>query len=192
MSEQIWHIAKVKGGMELAAHEVLAKAGFELFTPFETRYLSERGRKARGRGRRVAYAEPVIKGYLFLQVDEGKYLDFATIASEKHFLYGLMGRAEKLAFFPDAHLSGLREVYRDGYDHKRDSRKNRAKKYAQAVVLPKFTEGQRAKFIAGGFAGLVCEVKAFDEHTLRAQVEQVLFGVPRIVTVDAYDLEDAA
>ena len=62
-----WYIINVRSGRELFLHELFDSNGYEIYTPFETKFQRPVSRKARTeRKPPVAYAEPLFKGYLFV------------------------------------------------------------------------------------------------------------------------------
>lgn len=184
-----WHILKVKTGQELVAHELLQSEGFEVYTPFETKFL--RNTQARRKNRtRIPYADPVFKGYLLFRFEDIRLIAALYFLMEhRSYLYGPLIAREGFYCLPDADIALLRETYPTGYDRRIHSRKNRQRKYAQAITVPKFERGDAVRFLEGPLAGIDMKVTLANDDRLRLLM--TIFGSEREVEATAWELRKA-
>jgi len=197
-----WYIITVRTGRELVLHEIFNKAGFEVYTPFETRFQTQRARVARTERRSpTPYAVPLYGGYLF-------------IGSDLPMTQALMGIAYMIKRRPDAfyimtyqgkavsltgeemrlwrrqlrvEIGGRKRVVLRGYDAKRDARKNRSRLYGQEVIeIPTFKLGEEVEFMSGGFQGLGAEITQTGSSFVTVLTQ--LFGHRREMKVDVKEL----
>ena len=198
-----WYIINVRSGRELFLHELFDSNGYEIYTPFETKFQRPVSRKARTeRKPPVAYAEPLFKGYLFVGGSMGVGQALAGIGyiiDRREDAYSFMiDRGEAFVMSDDmmqkwqnlltqAHSGKSRYVIR-GYDPRRDGKKNQSRLYGQeAITIPTFTKGEKVKFMSGGFQSLGAEISA-SEHG-KIDVLMTIFGsVREIKDVDPYEL----
>ena len=204
-----WNILKVRTGHELVAHELFEDHGFEVYTPFIGRRqlvkLTRKQQALKARGGRAAknikthvhYADPINDGWLFIRFDGSDAMKYKlfTILERKTYLYGVLTHGETLYGFPEGDMAKYRdrltELYQSGkhrrlvvrgYDRKKDSRKNRQRKYGQKeLVIPVFKAGDKVEFMAGNWDHLMFDVVKYSEHIVDLEVE--LFG--RITRVQA-------
>ncbi len=198
----ITSILKVKTGQELTAHEVLAKAGFDVYTPFFERSQQEKVsqkqralmRRNRQRLKNVHHAEPYLSGWLFVRFEQTSHNIYKlfTYLEQKRYLYGVLTLGGELYPFSDERMSRFKQLLSEmekvdpcvkarGYDPKRDSRKNKQRKYADNTPII-FNEGEGAEFMDGAFAGLMFEVVGMQNDLVSLEIE--LFG--RQTLVEAY------
>lgn len=201
-----WYIVNVRSGRELFLHEMFAKAGFEVYTPFETRFQAPRSRKARTeRQTPRPYAHPLYGGYLFVGSDmalEDSLMGMSYIIERRDDAYSFMvdrGAAVSITGRDmDNWRQGLREeiggrkrVVLRGYDPRKDARKNQSRLYGQDIItLPKFTAGERVEFMSGGFQGLGAEITEVGPELVT--VLATIFGTKREMKVDPYELRQAS
>ena len=197
-----WYIITVRTGRELVLHEIFNKAGFEVYTPFETRFQTQRARQARAERRSpTPYAFPLYGGYLFIGSDQSKsdalmgigYLirrrsDAFNIMTYQGEAVSLTGEEMRLWRRQlRAEIGGRKRVVLRGYDPKRDARKNKSRLYGQEEIsLPKFELGEKVEFMSGGFQGLGAEITQSGGSVVTVLTQ--LFGHRREIKVDVKEL----
>ena len=197
-----WYILKVRTGRELILHELFLRAGFEVYTPFETKFQAPRSLKARVmRKTATPYASPLYEGYLVLGSDSpadvaltgighvmdrrDDVLDFVWHKGERYSFS--QSNMDKWKQHVRDGLSSRKNIVLRGYDPRRDARKNQSRLYGQdSITIPTFTKGERVEFMNGGFQSLSAEVTAVDDDFI--QVMTTIFGTKREMKVDPYDL----
>ncbi len=200
-----WYIVNVRSGRELFLHELFESSGFEVYTPFQTKFQRPVSRKARAnRQAPKPYADPLFKGYLFVGTDkwmENALISMAYIIERRTDAYSFMvHRGEAVSF--SAHgmerwknslsvaLSEKKRIVLRGYDSRKDAMKNKTRLYGQeAITLPTFTKGDKVEFMDGGFQGLSAEVTEVGSEEIKVLTK--IFGQKREVKVDPYDLRKA-
>ena len=203
---KLWYIVNVRSGRELFLHELFVSTGFDVYSPFETKFQAPRSRKARAeRQASRPYADPLFKGYLFVGTDkdiDDALMGMAYIIDRRADAYSFMVHRDAPVVLTcqdmenwqnSLHeaLSDRKRIVLRGYDPVKDARKNQKRLYGQeAITIPNFTRGEKVKFIAGGFEGLGAEVTECGDAGIKVMTK--FFGVEREIVVDPYELQKAS
>jgi len=182
-----WHILRVKSGQELGAHELLERHGATCYTPFQTKFLTATKQRRAAR-KRIPYADPIFKGYLLFSFEDTRFiLKLKHLCEHRSYLYGPLLASEGFYCLSRDSLAEMRSVYPTGYDKRLHSRKNRQRKYAQVIEVPKFTQGDVVRYLDGPMAGIDMRVHEVKDDKLRLYM--TIFGSEREVSASAWELE---
>ena len=210
-----WNIIKVKPGMELVAHEVLVRQGFEVWTPIEIKRQLVRRRSRQEAPQHIHYAVPMVAGWLFIRFDQSDEMKYKlkTLLERRDYLYSVLicidpTGQESLYRLPESdieawkdYFEGLRRdgavkntrnkgVVPEGYDISKHSRKNRQKRYAQGPIAEIiFEPGTDVTFESGAWGGLTfpVEKQSGEKVTLKGD----FMGQVTSITAYAHDLRMA-